>query len=208
VVATVDKFISEFEQKFHTILEQVTPKANSRARYTCFFECFEPRQKYSDWDLKCWLKPEAVTVQNLKSMESFVRSFDGFTDVGILLTFANEHLHLWHHIIRVTWLQLAAFMPNEKESPFVDLHIEGVTKKVLADAYSGKRPEEFVSWIMLTTWRKFKNGNPGASNMVENFVVPSFPPSQRAEIRSDPIKFFRKQFKKRRYQQAARFLSE
>jgi hypothetical protein len=197
MAATIDRFISEFERKFRPVLREVKPDPNSGARYTDFFECFEPRKKYSDWDLKCWLKEEAVTVENLKSIETFVRSFHGFDDVGILLSFADAHLHLWHHIIRVTWLQLSAFMPSEKRAPFVDLHIEGLTQKVLADPYGGKTPEEFVRWAMLMTWRKYKNGNPDADAMLENFVLPSFPES---------LRFFKEQFRTGTYERAARFL--
>ncbi len=206
MAATIDKFISEFEWKFQAILQAVKPNPSSGARYTDFFECFEPRKKYSDWDLKCWLKEEAITVQNLKSIESFVRSFDGFADVGILLSFADEHLRLWHHITRVTWLQLSTFMPSEKRAPFMDLHIEGLTQKVLADGYAGKTPEEFVRWAMLITWRKYKNGNPDANAMLENFVLPSFPESLREYIKSNPIGFFKEQFRTGTYERAARFL--
>ena len=206
MAATIDKFISEVERKFQAILQEVKPNPDSGARYTNFFECFEPRKKYSDWDLKCWLKEEAVTVQNLKSIEAFVRSFDGFADVGILLSFADEHLHLWHHIKNVNWLQLSAFMPSEKQAPFLDLHIKGLTQKVLADAYSGKTPEEFVRCAMLITWRKYKNDNPDANAMLANFVLPSFPESLREYIKSNPIKFFEEQFETGTYQQAARFL--
>jgi hypothetical protein len=206
MTATIDKFISEFERKFQAILQKVKPDPNTGARYADFFECFEPRKKYSDWDLKCWLKEEAVTVHNLKSIESFVRSFDGFADVGILLSFADEHRSLYHHIDNLTWLQLAAFMPSERRAPFVDLHIEGVTQVVLADAYAGKEPEEFVRWAMLITWRKYKNGNPDANVMLENFVLPSFPESLREYIKSNPTRFFKKQFSTGTYERASRFL--
>ena len=192
---TVKGFIEGFEKEFSPILAELTP-VSSEAEYTRHFEVFKARKKYYDWDLRCRLRPEAMNTENLKRTDKFIRSFKDFSDVGVFLSFSEEHKGLVQHVDSATWLQFMTFMPKEKFGPFLDIHIEGVNKEVLSQVFKPAVSEELLKWAMINYWRKIKNGNEkDANGMLRGFILKSFR-EQRATIEANPISFIKSKLTK------------
>jgi len=204
---TVKDFVESFEKEFSPILAELTP-VSLEAEYTGHFEVFKARKKYSDWDLRCCLRPEMVNAENLKRMGKFIRSYKDFSDVGVFLSFSKEHEGLVQHIDSATWLQFMAFMPKEKFGPFFDVHIEGVNSDVLREAFNKKDSDELLKWAMINYWRKIKNGDEeDANGMLRGFILKSFR-EQRATIEADPISFIKSKLVEDNCERLVKFLEK
>lgn len=203
---TISDFTNKFEQRFSPFF--ISPLKYSKRLDKELepvtldnFTVLLPEKKYSDWDLFYWLDSNLVTAQTVKDIENFMRSYEGFKNTGILITIADKYLHLWHNARRpaienypaLDSLPFMAFMPNETECPFFDLHISGIKNHLLQECYKDKTDDELIDWLMLTIWRKCKNEatREDITQMVKNYISPSFPLKEQ-DILNNPIEFFRK----------------
>ncbi|MBI2285606.1 hypothetical protein HYU82_02180 [Candidatus Saccharibacteria bacterium] len=204
---TISKFIQEFEKRHgHLLLNP--PQIDNPILQTKFFRIYndKEKQKYSDWDLECWLKPDVLEA-DVKQIEEFVRSLKGFSDVGHLLTFSEKY-RSWHfqHAATTPGLVLMGFMVNEPFAPFLDFHAFFSNTQIIERLYTGKDDNEIESWLIITAWRKLLNGDlMGALGFVGQYIAPIFP-DEVEKIRSDLISCFKMQFSNKRYRKPVDFL--
>lgn len=203
---TISDFTDKFEKQFSSFLIsplKYSKQPNKNLEPVTFnnFTILLPEKKYSDWDLFYWFDSNLVSIQTVKDVENFIRSYEGFKNVGVLITTADKYLHLWHNTRRPAFenstaldsLPFMAFMPNETQHPFFDLHISGINNHILQEYYNDKTDDELIDWLMLTIWRKYKNGatTEEVTKMVKNYLSQSFP-TEEQDILNNPSEFFKK----------------
>ena len=209
----LSKFASEFEENFGNLL--LNPKRIDKPTlYTNFFLIYndKPKQKYSDWDVNCWLKPENVSKETLFKIDKFIRSYAGLSGVGLLLPMADKYkTHTFHHLDSTHVLHYMGLFVNEQISPFFDLTIHGVSRRATREAFPGSADEEFESWIMLTAWRKLRNselvGNGAEYNQFILDYKDLFYSRDEEDFKNDPTFFLRGAIPKQKYADVIKFLS-
>lgn len=151
---SVDDFVAEFEKRYHGFLIDPESFNNYRSKpsFSKYFKYFydkKPDSKLSDWDLACWLDTDSVTIDDLRQIDGFIRSFKEFSHVGLFTTADNDQVKHLHYM---------AYTPGQAWAPFLDLHIRGdVGVEKFSAIYPGNE-EEHKLWTILTTWRKINKG--------------------------------------------------
>lgn len=202
---TVEKFILRFEERFGDILtpslklDTMTQKLPPQ--YSNNFSVCVSEYKFSDWDVHCSIVEGDCNISILKDMEYFVRSFKDFGNVGLILTPLLAHASDKYHFIDTkTVLQFMAFMPNTKNAPFIDIHIENIPTGLLKEMYQKISGQEFIDWILITYWRKRRNGESADSLFwfLNSYIIPVYPNNEML-IKKDPILFCEKNLEGRSY---------
>jgi hypothetical protein len=150
---TIREFIETFEKLFGTYLRHT-----NGPRHTNFFEIRPGSKKYSDWDLRCFLVDEVEFGQVLQ-MVKFIESYAAFDDLGHFMTDAEEFADTGWHIARPKVIQIMAIVKDESHAPFFDLSIRNVKDSYVKRLFQKSFNDEFISWAMLTAWRKIRNNN-------------------------------------------------
>jgi len=195
---TVRKFIGEFENLFGRYLKPHEEGPNR----TKYFEIGQgERKKYSDWDLECSLV-DGVPLEKVQEMLKFIACYDGFDDIGHVITDAEEFANSKvPHVSRATSIQMMAIMKNETDAPFFDIKIQSVKNSDVRELFQKSFNGEFLAWAMLTAWRKIKNGKRyGGINscayICDRFLLPYYSDeNDQNAIRSEPEKFFTNKLK-------------
>jgi hypothetical protein len=149
-------FMNDFEAKFRTAL-RIPPPSKKTSFSESSVLCSQPKGRFSDWDLKCWLDVVHLTPEQIKEIDQFIRSYIGFTHVGL---FSKPSLQK-----NESGIQYMAYMPGESNAPFLDLHFRGpfmITNNdhialLLAIFWGDDRDHRL--WTALTCWRKVKIGD-------------------------------------------------
>lgn len=189
---TLKTFIKEFETKFTDLL--LHPPEGENILYTPYFKIYtnKPKQKYSDWDIKTWAKSsEELDHEIIRQFDSFIRSFQGFTDVGLFMAFSDIYISVYQHVKHGGWLQYMGFMSSESTAPFLDLWIVGpFREEALINSFGNKNDEEMLKWAAITAWRKIKNKDlDGARYIFQMYLSPRYP-NQQESFMNDPNSFF------------------
>src|SRR5947207_1400076 len=79
----ISDFVQEFERSFHDFLR--LPNFSNRTSFSDYFkyESEAPTHALSDWDLMCWLNLEAISRNDMRQIDKFIREFNGLSDVGL-----------------------------------------------------------------------------------------------------------------------------
>ena len=176
--------------------------------YTEYFSLCIAEHKFSDWDIHCSTKDNVCDISLLKDMEFFIRSFDGFSNPGLILTSHPVHINEKYHFIdSKNILQFMAFTPDSKFAPFIDIHVENILPMTLKDAYAKVVGNEFIDWIIVTYWRKRRNGAEAEmlSWLLDIYILPVFP-AIATVIKEDPILFCESHLTNRGFDQIINFL--
>jgi hypothetical protein len=138
--------------------------------------------------------PAAITLTSYyddEIQQRYVRFLDSLTLV-----------HCHQYIRRI---MTEIFMPKENVAPFCDVHIQGISKEVLAEVFKGTPESVYEEWNTLTCWRKLKNDDPQATQMIRDYVFRFLPPAMHSEF-NNPISFFEKRFAQTLYERPVAFL--
>ena len=138
-----------------------------------FFDILPGKAKYSDWDIHCKVINQDIDVNTLKIMMRFIKEDSSFSDVGIFLSKRDEHASLNCYInhLGVDMLQFLGFMNDEPESPFVDIHIEGIAGEQRRQLVNDISDEEFMCWAYISYWRKNLKGSAEDKNAAEEIFL-------------------------------------
>ena len=160
---TVSDFVTKFEEKFRGFLLDSSGHKKGIKITQYFRYDSDPNGAYSDWDLRCWLNLEAMSRNNMKQIDTFVRKFKGLSDVGL---FSRPTLKIENG------LQYMGYAPDESYAPFLDIHLRGpVDADIWSAVYNGTN-EEHKRWALLTAWRKLKNSDePGARRTYKDHFI-------------------------------------
>jgi hypothetical protein len=187
----IDDFVLEFEEEFHSLLR--IPDFSKRKKFSKYFrhDKESPTHTLSDWDLLCWLDLEAISRNEMRRIDGFIRASKGLSDVGL---FSRPTLKIENG------LQYMGYTPKQSFAPFLDLHLRGPIDADLWSAiYTGKE-EEHQIWAMLTGWRKVKKGDTdtkyGARTTYKGHIN-RYWPDLEDEFIKDPEAFFRERFPNR-----------
>jgi hypothetical protein len=204
---TIVAFIERFEELYGKYLQPQTKSAS----HTEYFKIHPGKQKYSDWDLKCVLA-EDVKFDEVQQMLKFIESYTAFDSVGHFMTDAEEFANNGSHISGAKLIQVMAIMKDESHAPFVDISIRNVKNSYVKRLFKESFNEEFISWAMLTSWRKIKNNHLiGVNSFVWITVIYLLPHYSRKidqkAILSKPQVFFRHKLTDDKYKRVLKFLS-
>jgi hypothetical protein len=204
---TIEAFVEKFEELFGKYLEPLQENAS----HTEYFKIRPAKQKYSDWDLKCFLA-KGVKVEDVEQMLKFIEAHPAFDCVGHFITDAEEFANNGSHISRAKSIQAMAIMKTESHAPFVDISIRNVENSYVKRLFQQSFNEEFISWAMLTSWRKIKNEHfIGVNSFVwitAIYLLPHFSSkNDHREILSKPEAFFQRKLTDDKYKRAITFLS-
>jgi hypothetical protein len=205
---TIGEFVETFERLFGSYLQPCEESASD----TKYFKIRPGRKKYSDWDLKCFLLDE-VKLDQVQQMLRFVESYPAFDAIGHFMTDADAFVDRGSHTSTGKLIQIMAIMKNESYAPFLDLSIRKVKNSYVKGLFQKPFNEEFISWAMLTAWRKIKNGNfIGVNSFIWITVIYLLPyycdeDDRRALLRK-PQKFFASKLGSATYKKAVAFLQD
>jgi len=201
----IREFIETFERLFGSYL-QPCKKGPSDTKY---FNIIPAKKKYSDWDLKCFLLDE-VEFDQVEQMLRFVESYPAFCDIGHFMTDSEAYVQRGTHISNGKLIQLMAVIKNESHAPFFDLSIRKVKNSYVKRLFHKSFNEEFISWAMLTAWRKIKNdhfGENGFIPIMAVYLLPHFTDDEdRYAILIEPQEFFASKLGSGKYKNAVAFL--
>lgn len=201
---TIREFIETFEKLFGTYLQPIYIPG-----HTTHFKIYRGKKKYSDWDLRCELVNH-VEYNVVQQMVKFIESYAAFDDVGHFMTDAEEFANTGSHISSAKLIQIMAIMKNESHAPFFDLDIRNVDNSYVKSFFEKSFNDEFISWAMLTAWRKLKNDNVIGRNsfvwITGFYLLPYYSDKKdKKAILSEPQKFFASKLSGR-YERAVKFL--
>lgn len=114
---------------------------------------------------------------------------------------------------QTTTLQLMGMIKSQDFAPFFDISIYNVSNKHIQKLFSERDNDDFLSWSLITCWRKIKNGNfigvNGYAWINTIFVLPQYNDKvdQRA-LMTNPEKFFRKELSVPKYKNVVNFLKK
>lgn len=206
--ATVRNFVCGFENKFGIDLMRPDTQYHASQKIRTQYFVVQPGEaKFSDFDVYVRLK-NGGSVELLQSMERYIRKFDGFSEVGLILTNDPMLTNTDHHIDKKNYLHLMAFLPQESAQPFIDIHIENINNHLLSDIHTPDANKEFKRWIMLTFWRKIKNGKTAETDeytkdLVKHILLPLLTKEEQVLLCRDPVDFLQKSL----HGEAVRYLS-
>ncbi len=160
---TLNRFMSEFEENFKDILLDASHHKKGTPLTKYFRLCSEPKGRYSDFDLRCWLNLEAISRDNVRQIGVFIRKFKNFSDVGL---FSRPTLKIENG------LQYMVYTPDESYAPFLDIHLRGPLDADLWSAVYSGMDEEHKRWALITAWRKLKNSDePNARKTYQDHFI-------------------------------------
>lgn len=196
----IDKFISEFEEKFGKYLQPAThleAKEGQTISHTAYFSVIHPTLKFSDWDLECRIIPGGLGLAVLEEMYEYIHNFSKFQNVG--------------DFVGNGWFQIMAFLPQETTGPFVDVHVQGVEGELKKDYFQRvldfpKAEQQTIDWLVITWFRKVKNKNKEANKFRNGWLKKYLTPKQYEESGSNPGSFFSDYFSSRDYNDVVNFL--
>lgn len=204
---TIREFIETFERLFGSYLQPCEEDPCD----TKYFKIIPAKKKYSDWDLKCFLL-DHVEFEQVEQMVRFVESYPAFDDIGHFMTDAEEYAERGTHTSNGKLIQIMAFIKNEPFAPFFDLSIRKVKNSYVKRLFHKSYNEEFVSWAMLTAWRKVKNDHYGENGFLPVTVVYLMPhftdDNDRRDILLKPQEFFASKLGSGKYKNAVAFLQD
>jgi hypothetical protein len=191
-------FVQTFEAKFKHVL--LNPPREKPSIYTDFFlvNADQLKTPYSDWDIECWLRPEAATKATLLAIDTFVRHHEALKSTGLLLPTADQYLDQTYHHIESAEVQHYMAVLDGLKPPFIDITVHGIESGTLQSAFPGEHNQEFESWILLTAWRKLlisrQSKNPDDEDyqfFINRYVRPFYGP-ENVQLRKDPEIFFKR----------------
>ena len=202
---TIREFIETFERLFGSYLQPCEEGPSD----TKYFQIIPATKKYSDWDLKCFLL-DHVEFDQVQQMVRFVESYPAFVDIGHFMTDAEAFVKRGTHTSNGKLIQIMAIIKNESFAPFFDLSIRKVKNSYVKRLFHKSFNEEFISWSMLTAWRKIKNGNFGENGFMAItlvYVLPHYTDeADRRAILIKPQEFFASKLGSSKYKNAVAFL--
>jgi hypothetical protein len=134
---------------------------------------------------RLWLNLEAVSRDNMRQIDSYIRQYEGFTEIGL---FSRPTLKIENG------LQYMAYTPKEPYSPFLDLHLRGPIDADLWSAiYTGKE-EEHQRWSILTGWRKKLNNNQPDAEQTYRDHIERYWPDELEKFIHNPQAYYKEKF--------------
>lgn len=201
----IEEFIETFERLFGSHLQPCKEGPSD----TKYFRIIPAQKKYSDWDLKCFLLDQ-VEFDQVEQMVRFVESYPAFDDIGHFMTDAEEFAERGTHTSNGKLIQMMAIIKNESFAPFFDLSIRNVKNSYVKRLFHKSFNEEFISWAMLTAWRKIKNEHFGENGFWPITIVYLLPhythEDDRRGILVEPQEFFASKLGSGKYKNAVAFL--
>lgn len=205
----IRKFIESFEESFGECLQ---PWTKSKGHiYTRYFKIHPGKKKYSDWDLICVLK-DNIQFDKVRQILRFIESYKAFDSIGHFMTNTKESAGIGSHIAQSELIQVMGMIKNQQYAPFFDISIYNVKNRHVRRLFRQSFNKEFLSWSMLTAWRKIKNKNfIGVNSFVwinSIYILPYY--SAKKDLRailSTPEHFFKSKLREARYKAAVRFLT-
>lgn len=196
---TVEKFIKDFEDKFRNFLVDSSANKTKKPITNHFRYYGDPSNKYSDWDLYCWIDPK-VSKANLSQIDKYVRNLGW--DIGLFSCPAKANDVL-------DGLQYMGFMPEETYAPFIDLHLK--IHPLLPDLWSTVffgDTAEHKKWALLTSWRKLRKPDPKrAKEIYESEFAYHGYGDDFNEFIANPLSYYLKQFPASTKEQVIAFLN-
>lgn len=209
---TIESFIKDFNADFGEYLwplpdpeQMLDPDSQA----IDFINLYRPKNKYSDWDIHCYLKPQFREESIIRKFEQYIFSYPGLINQGIFISKSPLLVTKWQHINNMNALQIMAFAEKETYAPFFDITLFGVENELIKKMYFGISGDDCLFWSFFTAWRKLKNIDaPGYLSISASYVAPLLNPGKESELfLNDPNKFFLG-LKTSNYKSVVKFLTE
>lgn len=201
---TIEKFELEFNTEFKNVFEPLQKIGTTKIIQS---KDTVQKLKYSDWDIEGTFKPKAITKRNLLKIDMFLRTFKGFTNVGLFLAMGNAYRgKILQAIDDIQIVQYMAYMPDEPFAPFFDINLIGQIPNEIIRTIANQTDDEFLRWATITAWRKIKNRRyPKAISVYRTYLAPMFPADEEKFV-SDPYAFYALHFPDKKYDSVVTFL--
>ncbi len=226
----MDQKIQNFTKQFHDTFREFLVNPDLPVIYKDYPETLEratvqnssivipAREKFSDWDIFCYVDTNKVTLEVLNTMHDFVVTWPDFSIVEDYVTanplHTNQPTYQSLGSEKLLCVQFMGIFSHENQSPLVDFHIYGIELSLLQNFYTNLCTPEYdgyLNWSMITLWRKLRRTGEinTEDSLYKKAVYAVLSESEQKQITENPTAFFNHHFaNKPKYKEVVEFLNQ